>query len=86
MTKREDGGRAGRETSNHKNGGAVLSPVRCLAGRAALGWSLEELSKRSGFRAPTIADFEEGRRPLPLSAQVALQRALRKGGFNAQGS
>jgi hypothetical protein len=81
MTKREGAGFDDGDISKHQNGGGVLSPAHCLAGRAALGWSLQELAKRSGFRAPTIAEFEEGRRPLQLSAQVALQRALRKGGF-----
>jgi transcriptional regulator with XRE-family HTH domain len=43
-----------------------------------LGWSLQELAKRSGFPATTIADFEEGRRSLSVSAKVALLRVFRK--------
>jgi DNA-binding transcriptional regulator YiaG len=57
----------------------ALQPAECRAGRALLGWSLQELAARSGFPAPTISDFEEGRRALSLSARVALQRVFRKG-------
>jgi hypothetical protein len=57
----------------------MLQPEECRAGRALLGWSLHELATRSGFPAPTIAEFEEGRRLLSLSARVALQRVFRKG-------
>jgi len=59
---------------------AVNSPAgECRAQRERLGWSLQDLSSRSGFPVATLAEFEGGQRALGLSAQVALQRALRKG-------
>jgi hypothetical protein len=43
-----------------------------------MGWSLHDLAALSGFPLATLDDFEEGRRTLSLSAQVALQRVFRK--------
>ncbi len=59
---------------------AVNLPAgECRAQRERLGWSLQDLSSRSGFPVATLVEFEGGQRTLGLSAQVALQRALRKG-------
>jgi len=56
-----------------------LPAGECRAQRERLGWSLQDLSSRSGFPVATLVEFEGGQRTLGLSAQVALQRALRKG-------
>jgi len=56
----------------------TLPPAECRAGRALLSWSLHDLAALSGFPVTTLDDFEEGRRPLSLSAQVALQRVFRR--------
>jgi DNA-binding transcriptional regulator YiaG len=63
----------------------VLSFTECRIQRTALGWSLADLSSRSGFSVSTISEFEEGRRPLREAALVALQRALRKGFSSVKG-
>lgn len=56
-----------------------LPAAECKTQRERLGWSVQELSSRSGFPVATLIEFEGGRRTLGLSAQVALRRALRKG-------
>jgi DNA-binding transcriptional regulator YiaG len=60
-------------------GARILDFAQCRTQRVALGWSLAELAKRTGFSVSTISEFEEGRRSLKEAAIVALQRALRKG-------
>ena len=57
---------------------STLPPAECRAGRALLSWSLHDLAALSGFPVDTLEDFEEGRRALSLSAQVALQRVFRR--------
>ncbi len=58
---------------------ANLPAAECRVQRERLGWSVQDLSSRSGFPVVTLIEFEGGRRTLGLSAQVALRRALRKG-------
>ncbi len=58
---------------------ANLPAAECRVQRERLGWSVQDLSSRSGFPVDTLMEFEGGRRTLGLSAQVALQRVLRKG-------
>ena len=36
----------------------MLTPAQLRAARALVGWSREDLAKRSGVGAPTIKDFE----------------------------
>jgi DNA-binding transcriptional regulator YiaG len=57
----------------------AMEPAECRAGRALLGWSLQELAARTGFSVRTISNFEEGRQLIPLSAKVALRRAFKRG-------
>jgi DNA-binding transcriptional regulator YiaG len=56
----------------------TLPAAECQAQRERLGWSMQDLATRSGFPVTTLAEFENGQRVLGLSAQVALQRILRK--------
>lgn len=56
-----------------------LPATECKARRERLGWSVQDLSSRSGFPVATLVEFEGGQRALGLSAQVALQRVFRKG-------
>ncbi len=44
--------------------------------RAALGWSLEELSHRSGISARYLSELERDRRDPSLSTVVAVAKAL----------
>jgi DNA-binding transcriptional regulator YiaG len=57
----------------------TLPAAECQAQRNRLGWSMQDLASRSGFPVTTLTEFESGQRALGLSAQVALQRILRKG-------
>ncbi|MBU6463479.1 MAG: helix-turn-helix transcriptional regulator [Bradyrhizobium sp.] len=57
----------------------TLDQASCRTQRTSLGWSHQELAKRSGFSVNTIVEFEEGRRALSEAAQVSLSRALRQG-------
>jgi transcriptional regulator with XRE-family HTH domain len=36
----------------------MLTPAQIRAARAMIGWSREELAKRSGVSAPALRDFE----------------------------
>ena len=47
-----------------------ISLEQCRMGRAGLGWSQVELSRRSGVAAATIAAFENGlRTPYPRTVR-----------------
>lgn len=48
-----------------------LTPATCRAGRALLGWSQDELARRSGVGRVTIADYERGKTQL-IRGNVAL--------------
>lgn len=58
---------------------AAFAGWDCKAQRETLRWSVDELARRCGFPVTMVAEFETGTRELSVSAQVALQRALRKG-------
>ena len=57
----------------------VLSPADCRSQRLLLNWTEHDLAARCGFPFETVVKFEAGDRMLSVSAQVALQRALRRG-------
>ena len=60
---------------------AVLSARQIRAARALLAWSQQELSKKAGIAASTVADFERGHRtPVPHNAE-AMRSALEKAGI-----
>ena len=48
-----------------------LTPATCRAARALLGWSQDELARRSGVGRVTIADYERGKSAL-MRGNVAL--------------
>lgn len=61
-----------------ETGKGIMQPAECRAIRISVGWSPQQLAEKAGFKAETIISFEEKGRPLPLSAQVALRRVVRK--------
>lgn len=57
-----------------------LSPKQIRAARALLAWSQQELAKKAGVAASTVADFERGHRtPVPNNAE-AMRTALEGAG------
>ena len=57
-----------------------LSAKQIRAGRALLAWSQQELAKKAGVAASTVADFERGHRtPVPNNAE-AMRTALESAG------
>lgn len=60
---------------------AMLSAKQVRAGRALLAWSQQDLAKKAGIAASTLADFERGQRtPVPNNAQ-AIKAALENAGI-----
>src|SRR5262245_66577031 len=58
----------------------MLMPSQLRAARALVGWSREDLAKKSGVGAPTIKDFElNGTDPRQGTVQK-MQRALEAAG------
>ena len=54
---------------------------QCRAARAFLGWSREDLAKRSKVSNATLADFEAGKRT-PYGRTLAdIRKALEEGGI-----
>ncbi|MDR3528695.1 MAG: helix-turn-helix transcriptional regulator [Rhizomicrobium sp.] len=59
-----------------------LTPKQVRAGRALLAWSQQDLAKKAGVAASTVADFERGQRtPVPNNAD-AMRAALEQAGIN----
>lgn len=58
---------------------SVLTPADCRSQRLRLNWTEHDLAARCSFPVETVVKFEAGDRMLRISAQVALQRALRRG-------
>ena len=57
-----------------------IRPDQCRAARALLGWSREQLAKKSKVSMATLADFEAGKR-LPYDRTLAdVQNALEQAG------
>lgn len=60
---------------------AVLTAAQSRAARALLGWSQQELARRSSVATSTVADFERGHRsPVPNNLE-ALKSAFEKEGI-----
>ncbi|WP_262299714.1 helix-turn-helix domain-containing protein [Microvirga sesbaniae] len=58
-----------------------LRADQCRAARALLGWSRDELAKRSKVSNATLADFEAGKRT-PYDRTLAdIQKALEEAGI-----
>ena len=59
-----------------------FTPSQSRAARALLAWSQQDLAKKAGVAASTVADFERGRRtPVPNNAE-AMRSALAGAGIN----
>src|ERR1700743_152574 len=59
-----------------------LSAKQVRAARALLAWSQQELAKKAGVAASTVADFERGHRtPVPNNAE-AMRTALERAGVS----
>jgi transcriptional regulator with XRE-family HTH domain len=59
-----------------------MSPEQCRAARAWLGWSQQELARRSHVGLSTVKDFERGdRRPMANNLD-AMRRAIEASGVN----
>ena len=56
-----------------------MTIAQCRMGRAALGWSLDDLAAKSGVGRRTLAKYEGGGNVLPAKVEV-LRRALIDGG------
>jgi DNA-binding XRE family transcriptional regulator len=60
----------------------TLTPKQVRAGRALLAWSQQDLAKKAGVAASTVADFERGQRtPVPNNAE-AIRTSLEDAGIN----
>src|SRR5277367_6221725 len=58
-----------------------FTPSQSRAARALLAWSQQDLAKKAGVAASTIADFERGQRtPVPNNAE-AIRSALTGAGI-----
>jgi len=57
----------------------VLEPVQIRMGRAALGWSKEDLGKKATVGSATVTRFEAGS-GVTVTTLKNLQTALEKGG------
>jgi transcriptional regulator with XRE-family HTH domain len=63
----------------------MLTPMQCRMARAGLGWTIAELSKRTGVNRETISHFEI-RRTAAIPATVAvIQRAFEEAGVTFRG-
>ncbi|MFN4281587.1 MAG: helix-turn-helix domain-containing protein [Alphaproteobacteria bacterium] len=59
-----------------------LTPKQIRAARALLAWSQQDLAKKAGVAASTVADFERGQRtPVPNNAE-AMRKALESEGVH----
>src|SRR5665213_268712 len=58
-----------------------FTPSQLRAARALLAWSQQDLAKKAGVAASTVADFERGhRQPVPNNAE-AMRSALTGAGI-----
>lgn len=57
-----------------------ITPAQSRAARALLGWSQDDLERRSGVAKKTIADFERGARNPHARNRDGLRSALESGG------
>ena len=59
---------------------STIRPDQCRAARAFLGWSRDELAKRSKVSNATLADFEAGKRSPYDRTLGDIRRALEQAG------
>jgi ribosome-binding protein aMBF1 (putative translation factor) len=58
---------------------SVVTPSICKAARTLLGWSQEELSKRSGVSLRSLTRFESGGDPASAKVRDKLYEAFQRG-------
>jgi ribosome-binding protein aMBF1 (putative translation factor) len=59
----------------------MITPVQSKMARAALGWSVRELSKKAQIGVSTIVRFELGKAETIPATVAAMQRAFEKAGI-----
>lgn len=59
----------------------ILTSLQCRAARAALKWTIGELSERSGVGVNTILRFENDQGKPNVSTRVAVRHALEQAGI-----
>jgi transcriptional regulator with XRE-family HTH domain len=66
-----------------------MAPEQSRAARAWLGWSQEELAKRSNVSVNTVRNFERGQKLLHFNSIAAMRQAIEVAGiqllFNENG-
>jgi ribosome-binding protein aMBF1 (putative translation factor) len=58
----------------------MMQPEQCRAARAWLGWTQEELARRSAVGLSTIKDFEMAKRQPLAAIRMQLQRTFEAAG------
>lgn len=58
----------------------MLNPAQIRMARAALGWSVRELSERSGVAESTVLRFETGKGGMQTGTLDRVEAALTKAG------
>lgn len=67
------------------SGPVLMQPEQCRAARAWLGWTQEELARRSVVGLSTIKDFEMAKRQPLTAIRMQLQRTFEAAGVEFLG-
>ena len=59
----------------------MITPLQCRLGRAALNWTVADLSKAAHVAPNTITKFEAGQGKTNHSTRAAIERALTDAGI-----
>jgi DNA-binding transcriptional regulator YiaG len=59
----------------------IMAPEHSRSARAWLGWSQDELAKRSNVSVNTVRNFERGQRPLHSNSVAAMRQAIEAAGI-----
>ncbi|WP_086931623.1 helix-turn-helix domain-containing protein [Agarilytica rhodophyticola] len=62
-----------------------MTPKQCKMARAGLGWTVSDLSKKSGSRAATISNFERGGDALKSTVEALKDALLSSGEIRFEG-
>ena len=61
-----------------------MTPAQCRAGRAAIGWSQQDLAEKAAVSRPVVQDFERNER-VPIANNLrAIKAALEAAGVEFQ--
>jgi DNA-binding transcriptional regulator YiaG len=61
--------------------GQIMAPEQSRAARAWLGWSQEELARRSNVSVNTVRNFERGQKSLHSNSVAAMRQAIEAAGI-----